>query len=229
MKPTRTTIASDAMGRLVRETWPEITTLKEFRAVFEGAFPPRPGLDEMLAALTAWCSAELEAAGLPPCGALVVHDGAGNWRVLEERETPPREGSFARSEFYAADTAPKLSRQWFVAQLAAELFALSSAGDQGPDDLFRRAVTIGGLLREIELRDRALDSAERGERVAGGARNSAQATNARHEPLRERRFARIEALMAEGLGIESAAAACEAEGLGTAAAIKRQWHRHRGK
>lgn len=70
------------------------------------------------------------------------------------------------------------------------------------------------------------DDALRGEKVAGGARNSAHQTNTRHAALRERRFARIEHLLSTGLNADSAFATCEVEGLGKATAIKRQWHRH---
>lgn len=71
-------------------------------------------------------------------------------------------------------------------------------------------------------------SAVRGEKVAGGQRNSAHLTNARHEEPREKRFKRMRELMPT-VGVKSAAAQCEVEGLGTMGAIKRQWYRHQKK
>jgi hypothetical protein len=64
----------------------------------------------------------------------------------------------------------------------------------------------------------------RGEKVAGGRHNSAAQTNERHVPQRELRFSRMREL-APSIGADKAAAQCETEGLGTRAAIKRQWNR----
>lgn len=66
----------------------------------------------------------------------------------------------------------------------------------------------------------------RGEKVAGGERNSAHQTNARHEALRNKRFARMEKLASQ-IGVDKAAEQCEVEGLGSRAAIKKQWNRHK--
>lgn len=63
-----------------------------------------------------------------------------------------------------------------------------------------------------------------GEKVAGGRRNSAHATNVRHHDLRQKRFARMKDLV-PSLGVENAARQCEAEGLGGWQAIRRQWDR----
>lgn len=71
--------------------------------------------------------------------------------------------------------------------------------------------------------------AVRGQKVAGGARNSAHATNARHAELRKRRFERMEHHIASGLGVESAAYACEDEGLGGWQGIKKQWDRYKNR
>lgn len=67
--------------------------------------------------------------------------------------------------------------------------------------------------------------AVRGEKVAGGARNSAHATNARHAASREQRFARMRELVPE-MGVDAAACQCEVEGLGSWQGIKKQWNRH---
>lgn len=72
------------------------------------------------------------------------------------------------------------------------------------------------------------DDAFRGEKVAGGERNAAHQTNARHAPPREKRFARMRELVPR-MGPDKAAACCEVEGLGTRVAIKRQWNRWQKK
>lgn len=66
----------------------------------------------------------------------------------------------------------------------------------------------------------------RGQKVAGGSRNAAHKTNEKHRSTREARFARMATLI-ESIGVDSAAAQCESEGLGGRDAIKRQWNRHK--
>lgn len=71
-------------------------------------------------------------------------------------------------------------------------------------------------------------SAITGEAVRSGQKAAGAETNKRHVPLREKRFARMRELVPER-GVDSAAAACAAEGLGTPDAIKKQWNRHHKK
>lgn len=66
--------------------------------------------------------------------------------------------------------------------------------------------------------------AVRGEKVAGGSRNSAHHTNGLHEDLRKKRFDRMAELVGQ-LGVDEAARQCSTERLGSWGAIKRQWNR----
>jgi hypothetical protein len=71
----------------------------------------------------------------------------------------------------------------------------------------------------------------RGEKVAGGARNSAHATNTKHEETRRIRLDRMRHHLGAtpDMSVDSAAHACAAEGLGSAQAIRRQWDRWKEK
>ena len=74
------------------------------------------------------------------------------------------------------------------------------------------------LNKAIEL------SAIRGEKVAGGQKNSAHKTNELHKKLREKRLSRMEVLI-PSMGVDCAAAQCESEDLGRWESIKRQYNR----
>lgn len=87
---------------------------------------------------------------------------------------------------------------------------------------FELGQTVFGEARRLFI----LPDALRGEKVAGGSESAAHATNARHVPMRERRFARMRELVPK-VGVDKAAAQCAVEGLGSFDAIKRQWNRHR--
>ncbi|SMQ74275.1 hypothetical protein SAMN06297468_2507 [Altererythrobacter xiamenensis] len=101
-------------------------------------------------------------------------------------------------------------------------------------------------LRESERRDKAEEAkalwqlrgdyietgmrldAARGKKVAAAQKEAAALTNAKHGSMRERRFARIGQLLPK-MSLQSAAAQCEREQLGSAEAIVRQWNRHKQK
>lgn len=82
---------------------------------------------------------------------------------------------------------------------------------------------MGWALAKMKMEWEA--HAIRGESVAAGYKAAAAETNSKHGPLREQRFALMRKLVPE-IGVDSAASACEAAGLGTHAAIKKQWNRH---
>jgi len=88
----------------------------------------------------------------------------------------------------------------------------------------REWMLIGETWAEAKFVINHSRAAISGEKVAGGRRNSAHATNARHHNLRQKRFARMKDLI-PSLGVENAARQCEAEGLGGWQAIRRQWDR----
>lgn len=92
------------------------------------------------------------------------------------------------------------------------------------DRIARIAFLAGVRWAQADLKWREEKHAIRGTKVAGGERNSAHKTNAKHEPLRNRRFSRMAELVPE-MGVDKAAAQCETEGLGHRDAIKKQWNR----
>ena len=69
----------------------------------------------------------------------------------------------------------------------------------------------------------------RGEKVAGGARNSAHQSNARHEEMRAKRLARMEELISDGKTVKAAACICEMEGLGSWQTVRQTWYRYQEK
>lgn len=96
------------------------------------------------------------------------------------------------------------------------------------DQAMRYAFLVGLEWQEAAMKFRWQDDAQRGEKVAGGARNAAHATNAQHREPRERRFARMAELIPHH-GVYGAARICEDEGFGKARTIHRQWYRHHKK
>lgn len=67
----------------------------------------------------------------------------------------------------------------------------------------------------------------RGRKTYQAAKKAARQTGARHEYLRESRFARMTELIQRGLSVSNAASICAREGLGSAGAIRAQWYRRR--
>ena len=116
----------------------------------------------------------------------------------------------------------------FASKIAAMIRAAKFNLAQGDaDQAAMQAFIAGCMLGRSEMKWKWETHAMRGEKVAGGGRNSAKQTNARHEPLRRLRFERMAQLITELGSVDSAAAQCETEGLGTHGAIKRQWNRFR--
>lgn len=87
---------------------------------------------------------------------------------------------------------------------------------------------FGYLVAELDQRVRNEENFMRGQSVIDGSKKSAAERNAKHSELRRQRFRRMSDLIPE-IGVDSAAAQCESEGLGGWQAIKRQWNRHKGK
>ena len=128
------------------------------------------------------------------------------------------------------EAAPEDSLVWFAREIQFDLqLADRFTEDNDADKAARFAFAAASRWATMVMKFSWEVDALRGEKVAGGARNSAHQTNSRHRDLRQRRFERMRHHMATGLGVENAANACEAEGLGNAGAIKRQWDRHREK
>ncbi|WP_271077904.1 hypothetical protein [Aurantiacibacter sp. MUD61] len=127
------------------------------------------------------------------------------------------------SEKYIA-LAKECERQARECEQAANSPILSS---EERIDKIERAKALWQLSRDHVETGMRLD-AQRGKKIADAAKEAALLTNATHEPLRERRFARLKELRPK-LGLQGAAAQCEREGMGKADAIVRQWNRHRRK
>lgn len=135
------------------------------------------------------------------------------------------------------------SAQWIAAHWLAEYNTLLSGcqrlegGSQTPNVLARvlMAAEEMGRLQE-RLWWRAGVDHESGEKrealaltgrpVKRGQKDAAAKTNRKHIAMRERRAERIRELL-PSMNLESAAAHCEAEGLGKAGAIVRQWNRRK--
>lgn len=136
------------------------------------------------------------------------------------------------------------SAQWMAAHWLASHNTMTrardllSAGDTSPQNLARLidAAEDMGMWQERMWWRAGIDN-ESGERrealaltgrpVKRGQKEAAAKTNQRHEQMWERRCERLKELLLTGINLESAAACCEAEGLGTAGAIVRQWNRRK--
>ena len=115
---------------------------------------------------------------------------------------------------------------WFAREIQfdfdlADKFISEGDADQAARFSFSAASAWATMVMKYSWEDDAL----RGEKVAGGSKNAAHQTNSRHDEMRQKRFTRIRQLLAKGLNMYSACATCEAEGLGPASGIKRQWYR----
>lgn len=116
------------------------------------------------------------------------------------------------------------------ARLVARYIEIAKARirDGNADLAARHAWDAGVTWAQARMKWAWEDDALRGEKVAGGMRNRAHATNARHKTLREKRFVIMGRLVPK-VGVDKAAAHCEAEGLGPWTAVKKQWNRQRKK
>jgi hypothetical protein len=92
----------------------------------------------------------------------------------------------------------------------------------------RLAAEIAEALALLRIKHAWEPDALRGRAVGNGLKDAAAITNARHAPLRERRFARMSELVPE-VGVENAARICEAEELGGWQGIVKQWGRWQNK
>lgn len=110
-------------------------------------------------------------------------------------------------------------------------------GDTGVENvatMIEHAEELGKLQERLwwrcgvdrETKEKRESLALTGKPVKRGQKDAAERTNKQHAPMRERRFARMRALI-PSLGVEGAAHQCEAEGLGRWDAIRRQWDRHK--
>lgn len=91
----------------------------------------------------------------------------------------------------------------------------------------RFAFEAGDLWRAARMKLKWENDALRGRKTYQAAKKAARQTGARHEYLRESRFARMTELIQRGLSVSNAASICAREGLGSAGAIRAQWYRRR--
>jgi hypothetical protein len=83
-----------------------------------------------------------------------------------------------------------------------------------------------GRSHEALIKKPIEHDAIRGQKVFAGLKRAADQVSQTHSPLRKARLELMTKLVGD-LSVDSAAAACEAEGLGNWQAIKRQWNRHK--
>lgn len=116
----------------------------------------------------------------------------------------------------------------YFARMVLKLISIAGGEvEEGNADAAARYAFMAGQLSErARMKHWWEPDADRGQRVAGGARNSAHEQNQRHVALREQRFSEMQRLVPK-LGITGAARHLEARGLGSWQAIKRQWERSR--
>lgn len=108
------------------------------------------------------------------------------------------------------------ARPWYASNILSAYYARQ-------DDIL-----FGFLWAEYRLKLRVQKVANTGGKVISATKKAAEQTTAKYSQLRERRFARMAALVPE-IGVDKAAAQCAAEGLGSWQAIKRQWNRFQKK
>jgi hypothetical protein len=133
-------------------------------------------------------------------------------------------------EGWPPDSLPEAhTREDYARRILHELKFTDACIEEGAaEHAATSALQVGLFWQEAAMKFRWEDDAIRGEKVAGGAKNSAHLTNARHDALREQRFLRMATLIPT-IGIDKAAVQCETEQLGHRDAIKRQWNRHKEK
>lgn len=118
------------------------------------------------------------------------------------------------------------SEEDFAHKIESSILAASVNMKNGDSDQGMVFAFLAGAMHErSKIKIRWERDALRGEKVAGGSRNAAHATNAAHEPMRDRRFRRMAELV-PSLAVENAARQCDAEGLGSWQAIVKQWNRY---
>ncbi|WP_324752111.1 hypothetical protein [Roseovarius sp. Pro17] len=108
------------------------------------------------------------------------------------------------------------TRPWYAANILSAYYARQ-------DD-----VLFGYLWAEYRLKLRVQKIANTGGKVISASRQAGERTQALHKDLRDQRFRRMSELL-DNLGVDSAAAQCETEGLGNWSTIKRQWNRYHKK
>ena len=103
---------------------------------------------------------------------------------------------------------------------------IEAVGEGDIDGAMQMLFACGFIWGEIESKYRWQSDAGRGQKVIGGARNSAQATNKRHILLRCKRMERM-AHLVQDMSALCAAYQCETEGLGGAENVRRTWNRYK--
>lgn len=128
-----------------------------------------------------------------------------------------------------AEAAPIDSPADFAQVIAKHIAYAKNEIQAGDADRAARFAFIAGMeWARATMKWGWEPDALRGEKVAGGERNAAHRTNARHETLRNERF-RIMRARVPVVGVDNAAAECAAELGGKPGTIKQQWNRHNRK
>lgn len=226
---TRTkVIEDDVLGAFLRETWSG-ENLSDYFEIRKIEKADALTAEQLLDAIEAWASEQLIRSKWPSPFEVVDVSEGGSWSTRSREDTRPHKNAHIGHAFILKNVS-LLSDEAFLCRIAK--YARSAKGhfiEGNLERLLRAALKLGMQFKELELRRRGLKLAERGNNVAGGAKNAARWVNRRHDKPRALRFDRMQHHLDQGLSIEKAAQACEHEGLGKQGAIKRQWNRHKKK
>lgn len=218
-------VFEDSMHRQEVDDQPSEDDLRRFADLSVADWPTPT---QYLPKLREQISAILTGSGFPAPEQAVFHRGRF-WCERMEGERPNRGAPVSPGWAYSRRYAEPLTAEREAADLYFCIVGVENALSEGaPDRVFAHAVILGSAVNRFNLRRLHLKAVARGQKVAGGAKNSAHRTNQMHEPMREKRLARMAQLVSD-MNVDSAAAQCEIEGLGRWGAIKRQWNRHREK
>ncbi|MDG1369460.1 MAG: hypothetical protein P8Q48_04355 [Paracoccaceae bacterium] len=221
-------IAEDALGAVFREIWSG-EDLHDYSETRKREQAEALTAEQLLGAIEVWASGQLESKGWPSPFEIVEVGADRSWSHRPREETKPVKNAAVGHAFILEEVGA-LSDEAFLCRIAKHSRWTKDYLVKGNTErLLPAALQLGSQLKELELRRRGLKLAERGNKVAGGARNSAQQTNQRHQKPRAERFARMKYYLDRGLKVTEAARACAKEGLGSKSAIMRQWYRVRTK
>jgi hypothetical protein len=154
---------------------------------------------------------------------------AARAHLIELLEDCPKvsEDLAAHNDWRATYMRERQDLAWYLAEIDAHAKLAEDCRENGNTDwAMHHAMMIAEAFTEMRFKQIWEPNALRGQKVGEGLAAAAKQTNLRHSDLREKRFARLRELL-DRMNLESAIAACEAEGLGRADAIKRQWNRHK--
>ncbi|MFP1645695.1 hypothetical protein [Pontitalea aquivivens] len=216
----------DAMHAVERKTVKD-ATFEDIKGAMDEINASWPTPQKILPKIKAGAADVVVKEGFPDPGISVNHKG--RFWCEHVGKTLPRGCTFAPGWAYIQKHTDPLTPCHEAAQLYFNALEVEWAIESGDvEKVFAQTLRLGWAVNRFRERTLHLKTVTRGAKVAGGQMNAAHATNVRHKPLRDARFERMAELVPM-MGVDSAAAQCEVEGLGGWTAIKRQWNRHQKK